>query len=548
MKLLDSAPFLSLALTLLARPGAAQTSLLDVSGRPVASWGQVCDIVGDTDGDGFGEFLVGAWEADSGGLADAGSVFLYSGADGSLLATFSGTGADEHAGFGSSAAGDVNGDGFADLCVAADEDNVPGVGANAGSARIFSGRDGSLLFTFVGEGSGDLFGWSTAAVGDVDGDGRDDVLIGSLRADDQGAVSGAGSLSVFSGRDGSLLWRAYGDVLGGQLGSSVGRVGDVNADGHADFAGAQGNLVRVFSGRDGQELWRRTAGGGSLVVSGGIDADGDGFDDWILGAPGVATNTGRVQVISGFDNTLLWQIGGGAVGDQLGAGVVGAGDLAGAGYGDFAAGLPGFDGAAGANTGALRAWSGRTGAELFTFEGDGANDRLGSSLGGFRDVDGDGIPDVVASSVRRAKAKVVSFVPAGLVPFGPGSPGCEGPSTLLAGGAPVLGNGAFELHASNAGIHPILLIGDSEDTPGSFFLGARFHLDPTPVPPALGILRQLVLPEPDGHHSLVAPIAIPNDPALLGQTFVFQVVGLARPGACRHAPLTTSRGLRVTLR
>ncbi|MEQ1894745.1 MAG: hypothetical protein ABL998_19555, partial [Planctomycetota bacterium] len=122
------------ALIALASSFHAQSTLFDVTGAAAESYGQCCDLVGDMNGDGQGEFLVGAWRDDNGALSDAGSVFVYSGADGTLLRTIQGTGADDHMGFGSSAAGDVNGDGFLDVCAAADEDNVAGVGANAGSA------------------------------------------------------------------------------------------------------------------------------------------------------------------------------------------------------------------------------------------------------------------------------------------------------------------------------------------------------------------------------------------------------------------------------
>ncbi|MSR63938.1 MAG: VCBS repeat-containing protein [Planctomycetes bacterium] len=533
-------------LGLLALPSGAQSTLHDVSGSVGDSFGQCCDLVGDVNGDGKGEFLVGAWRDDNGALTDAGSVFLYSGADGSLLATIQGGAMDDHMGFGSSAAGDLNGDGFADICAAADEDNIAGVGANAGSATIMSGFDGSVLYALTGVASGDLFGWSTAAVGDVNGDGRDDVLVSALNAEDLSSPNNAGSLTVFSGLDGSILQRVFGDAVGGQLGSNVGPAGDVDNDGKNDFAGVQGSLVRVFSGADGSELKRRGGGGGTIVCSGGIDGNGDGFDDYLIGSAGVSSNTGRVQLISGFDNSVLHEVFGVATGDQLGASVVGAGDLDGDGYGDFAAGMPGFDGAAGANTGAVRAFSGRTGALLFAVEGDLANDRLGSDVGGGRDVNGDGITDVVASSVSTAKAKVMSFVPRGLEPFGTGSAGCAGTLTLLAGGVPTLGNAAFELHVSNAGGPTHLLIGDSEDTAGSLLFGALFHLDPTPAPPALGLVARASLPAADAHGSLVAPFPVPNNAALLGQPFVFQAVSFFPLGAC-STRIATTRGLRVTI-
>jgi hypothetical protein len=523
----------------------AQSTLFDVTGATGDSYGQCCDLVGDMNGDGKGEFLVGAWRDDNGTLSDAGSVFVYSGADGTLLTTIQGTAADDHMGFGSSAAGDVNGDGYFDVCAAADEDNIAGIGANAGSATIISGFDGSTLYTFTGVTSSDLFGWSTAAVGDVNGDGRDDVLVGALNAEDASSPSNAGSLTVFSGLDGSVLWRVFGDVVGGQLGSNVGRAGDVNADGKADFAGVQGNLVRVFSGADGSELWRRTASGGALIVSGGIDANADGFDDFLVGAASVNTNTGRVQVVSGRDNTVLCTVFGDATGDQLGAGVTGCGDLDGDGYGDWAAGMPGFDGPAGLNTGAVRAYSGRTGLVIATIPGDAGGDRIGSSLGGGRDVDGDGVFDVVASSIGAAKAKVVSFVPRGVEVFGSGTPGCEGALALGVSGVPTLGNAAFEVHLSHAGPAGHLLIGDSEDTLGTVRFGARFHIDPAPPPPARGVVALKLLPAPDASGSITLILPVPADPALLGVNFVFQGVSFFPAGACAQR-IATTHGLRVT--
>jgi hypothetical protein len=307
----------------------------------------------------------------------------------------------------------------------------------------------------------------------------------------------------------------------------------------------QGNLVRVFSGADGSELLRRTASGGTLIVSGGLDANADGFGDVLVGAAGVTTNTGRVQVVSGADNTVLWTVVGDATGDQLGAGVVGCGDLDGDGYGDWAAGMPGFDGPAGTNTGAIRAFSGRTGLAIATIPGDASGDRIGSSLGGGRDVDGDGILDVIASSIGAARAKVVSFLPRGVEVFGTGTAGCDGALALGVSGVPTLGNAAFEVHLSHAGPAGLLLIGDTEDTAGTLRFGALFHLDPSPPPPALGLVELRALPAPDASGSVTLALPVPADPALLGMTFVFQGVSFFPAGACAQR-FATTHGLRVT--
>ncbi len=526
-------------LLLLTPATQAQTVLFEVRGSFRADFGHSIDVVGDTNGDGFGEFLVGAPYADNGGVRDAGSVQLYSGFDGSLLATFRGTGTGDNLGFGSGAAGDVNGDGFPDLCLAARE-----AGRHAGSVQVVSGSDWSVLHAFTGTAATGTaatshLGWATAAVGDVDGDARDDVL-----------VAATGSVLVFSGRDGSVLRQIFASGL-----VAIASAQDVNGDGLADFAAMQdrpgpssGMFASVFSGADGSELWQRGAGLDDASLSGVLDANGDGFDDVVVGSPFVDSSMGRARLYSGPDGALLFEVFGDKPADRFGASVVGAGDLDGDGYGDFAVGMPGFDGAAGLNTGAVRAFSGHTGAMISTLEGERAGEELGSRLGGGRDVNGDGIPDVIAGSTfvvdSVSSAKVLSFVPHGLVPFGIGSPGCLGSSTLLAGGVPALGNAALELHASHTGAWPLLLIGDVEDTAGSLFLGARFHLDLTPTPPSVVFWRPL--PAPDANGSVIAPFAIPNTPALQGVTFVFQVASLFPPGACGQR-LATSRGLRVTI-
>ena len=100
---------------------------------------------------------------------------MYSGIDGSVLYTFDGDGEDDDLGVSVSGAGDVNGDGFADLIVGA-----PGVDTNgdgSGSARVYSGIDGNVLHTFIGA-AGDL-GVSVSGAGDVNDDGFADLVVGA---------------------------------------------------------------------------------------------------------------------------------------------------------------------------------------------------------------------------------------------------------------------------------------------------------------------------------------------------------------------------------
>ena len=543
---LQRTSFALFALFALSSTVLAQKTLWDVSGAVIDSWGQVGDVIGDMDGDGKGEFMAGAWRDNHNGLNDPGSVFVYSGATGLQTIKIHGTGAGDHMGYGSSAAGDMNGDGFMDVCAAADEDDVPGVGNNAGSAIIVSGIDGSTLYSFFGEDAGDLFGWSTAAVGDVNGDGRDDVCISSLLAEDTGTPNNAGSITVYSGMDGSVLHRLFGDAGNGNLGSNVGRAGDVNGDGMMDLIAQQSNQVRVFSGADGTEIWRRNASGGGLKLSGDIDINCDGHSEFLISAGGAMSGLGRFQIIDGFDNSVTLVLFGENAGDNLGAGLTGAGDLDGDGYGDLAVGIPGWDGVGGNNSGAIRAYSGRTLQPISTIEGNGLNHRIGSDLGA-GDIDGDGVQDVFGVSIGSARGKAVSFVPEGLEPFGEGTAGCAGRLDLLANASPSLGNAGFELHVSGTspGRTVLLLVGDAEDTSGSALFGATFHIDFTPPAPATGLIHMEGLGVSDGCGSLVAPFPMPSDPAFIG-SYVFQAATLFAASEC-GVRVATSRGLRVNI-
>jgi len=523
---------------------SAQSVLHSLSGSSGDSWGQVCDVVGDTDFDGYAEVMVGAWRFDPPGLTDAGAVFVYDGASGALKLTIPGTGAQDHMGYGSSRAGDVNGDGIADVLAAADEDNVT-AGANGGSAKIVSGADGSTIWSFEGESAGDLFGWSTAFAGDIDGDGTPDVVIGALQAENPSSPNNAGSITAYSGATGAMLHQIHGDVANGRLGSNVGLAGDLNADGFADIVGVQLNRVRAFSGADASVLHDLTViGGGSngLKVSGGVDCDGDGHDDLIVGAQ-ATSNMGRVTVFSGASGAVLHTFDGDATGDQLGSGVAGAGDLDGDGYGDIVAGMPGFD-AGGSSAGALRAYSGKTGAVLFTVTGSANNQRIGAAVGAGADLDLDGFPDAIGCATS-GNAKVVSFTAQGLAPFGTGTPGCDGEQTLLASTAPALGASSFALNSANAPpLSPaFLVLGDAAIPAGAPLLGALLHVAP---PPTGAVFLLASTAAADANGSITTPLPIPSTPTLSGSTVYTQLGTLWSAGPCAGT-VSSSRGLSITI-
>jgi hypothetical protein len=189
------------------------------------------------------------------------------------------------------AAGDVNGDGVADI--------VTGAGPGAGPhVKVFDGRTHALLSSFLAYGP-NFAGGVFVAAGDVNGDGRDDIITGA----DAGSQAVGGHVKVFDGQSGAEIrsFFAYPGFVGGVRVAA----GDVNSDGVADIiTGAgpgAGPHVKVFDGRTHAELASFFAYGQGFqggVNVGAADVDHDGFADIITGA-GPGAPGGHVKVFSG---------------------------------------------------------------------------------------------------------------------------------------------------------------------------------------------------------------------------------------------------------
>ncbi|MGH8567416.1 MAG: integrin alpha [Gammaproteobacteria bacterium] len=159
--------------------------------------------IGDVNGDGVTDLLVGAPFQTLVGNLNQGQAFVFSGADRSLLFTLNHPAPQGLALFGSAVAGigDVNRDGRAELLVGAPGQRVGGL-ANQGQAYVVSGADGRLLLTLDNPipQADAAFGAAVAGAGDVNGDGAPDLLVGAPEQD-----SSRGQAYVFSGADGRLL-------------------------------------------------------------------------------------------------------------------------------------------------------------------------------------------------------------------------------------------------------------------------------------------------------------------------------------------------------
>ncbi len=340
-------------------------------------------------------FLLSAY-ADS--HAQCAPVYTYTGEPGDLL------------GVSVSSAGDVNNDGFADLIIAANE-----AAFLKGVAKVYSGADGSLLHTLIGESGGDFFGNSVSSAGDVNNDSVPDLIVGAAYNDAGGDM--AGRAYVFSGTDGAPLHTFTGEAAGDFFGRSVSGAGDVNNDGFADLiVGAPGNdaggpdagRVYVFSGADWAPLHTFTGEDQfdqfGYSVSGAGDVNNDGFAELIVGArhnSAVALGAGRAYVYSGADGALLHVFTGEAAFDVFGSSVSGPGDINNDGFADLIVGAP--EAIPGADTGGRAyIYSGSDGAllHMFTSAEPLAGDLFGRSVSEIGDVNSDGFADVIIGETR----------------------------------------------------------------------------------------------------------------------------------------------------
>jgi hypothetical protein len=183
------------------------------------------------------------------------------------------------------------------------------------------------------------------------------------------------------------------------FGWSVADAGDVNNDGFGDIiVGGQTHCAKVFSGHDGAELYFFDDANPywyfGWSVSGAGDVNNDGFADVIVGAADWGGSTaGGAFVYSGRTGARLYSYTG-VSGDGFAISVAGGGDVNNDGYPDFAIGAP-YDGTNGTWAGKAAVYSGKTGAILYTYYGDGPSTFLGTSLSGAGDVNKDGYDDII---------------------------------------------------------------------------------------------------------------------------------------------------------
>ena len=148
--------------------------VIDADEAGGALGGMFLSVPGDVDGDGVPDVYASDWNNSAKGPS-TGRVYVHSGRDGRRLLVLTGETAGEGFGTSPAVAGDVDGDGHADLIVGAWQ--YAGAAVGGGRAYLYSGKDGHLMKTYTCRTPGDTFGFDAVSIGDVDGDGTTDFLI-----------------------------------------------------------------------------------------------------------------------------------------------------------------------------------------------------------------------------------------------------------------------------------------------------------------------------------------------------------------------------------
>jgi hypothetical protein len=379
---------------------AAQPQIIETN-QADSRFGHVVSTAGDVDGDGYADIAIGAYYFD-GGLNDEGAVYIHRGGQNGINIAadkvIEGNQQNAQFGWAVASAGDVNGDGYGDLVVGARYFDNNHV--NEGAAFVYHGSSLGLNTTaasMIESNQGDAWlGSAVSSAGDVNGDGYSDILVGSY-AFDHGQTD-EGSVFVYHG--------------------SPDNIGPV----------AKSTLNALSSG----------ALGGSSVSSAG-DVDGDGLDDIVVGAPNYdGGQSGEGAAFISFGNAtqgtgIIVTFQTNEVNAHVGSSVSGAGDVNGDGYDDVIIGATGA--ASGAQKGAAYVLHGNSGGinvavpakTLFW-----GNQGLGTSVSDAGDINRDGFDDVIVGAPLYSNAGA-NLCGAVMICLGSGS-GVVTPGTIVNSG------------------------------------------------------------------------------------------------------------------
>ena len=365
---------------------------------------------------------------------------------------------NDNSGLSVSTAGDINGDGYADLIIGAygypkgsdkGRSYVVFGGAGLGGAGVFnlSSLNGLNGFKLNGENNNDQSGYSVGMIGDINADGQDDLIIGAYGY--PGGLNKGRSYVVFGGTGvggGGILnltslngingFKLNGENNNDYSGWSVSTAGDMNADGQADL------IIGAFGYPSG------SCKGRSYVVFGGTGVGGGGI-----------LNLTSLNSINGF------KLNGENINDYSGWSVSAAGDINGDGQDDLIIGAYNYLGGSGkgrsyvvfgganmGGTGILNLTS-LNGVNGFKLNGENNNDGSGNSVSAARDINGDGYDDLIIGAYNY-----------------PGGNG-KGRSYVVFGGADVGGTGILNL-SNLSGANGFKLDGENSNDNSGWFVSA----------------------------------------------------------------------------
>jgi cysteine-rich repeat protein len=410
----------------------------DNAGYEVAS-------AGDVNADGNDDLLITASLNDGGG-ADSGAAYVVLGPVlgpidlSTAYAKWEGEGAASYLSYGRGA-GDVNGDGRDDLLLGSLDDEG---GMLAGAAYLALGTVGgtsdlaNAWAKRIGESAQDFAGSALAAVGDVDGNGEPDFLIGASGRDEGGGGAGVAYLLLgpVSGDQslGTSAAKLLGESGGDAAGYAVARAGDIDGDGlddllvgspqHAEAGIATGAAYLALgtvrgttnlSAAEAKLLGDAASDNAGLVLGGGADFDGDGSADVLVGSPlndDGGTDAGAAYVVLGTTHGTVQladshaKLLGAESQGQAGGSVDVAGDVDGDGAEDMLVGAhlitvsADDEGAAYLLFGPISAGTIDLASAPMTLLGESTDDLAGWSAAAAGDLDNDGLDDVIVSAIQ----------------------------------------------------------------------------------------------------------------------------------------------------
>ncbi|MDH5546946.1 MAG: tandem-95 repeat protein [Gammaproteobacteria bacterium] len=412
-------------------PASASSWTVD-SNQGTANLGISVASAGDVNGDGYEDIAIGASTFDN-GQTDEGRVFVYHGAAGGPSTTADWTAESDQAsanfGVSLASAGDVNGDGYADLVVGANlYDNGE---SDEGRAFVYYGSGTGLSatadWTMESNQASANYGISVNSAGDVNGDGYADVIVGANLYDNGQASEGAAFIyyGATTGLSTFTDWQVESNSISAEFGISVASAGDVNGDGFDDVVIGANKFTNGQTAEGGAFVYHGSVSGvatsanwsfesnqanaelGVSVASAG-DVNGDGYADLAVGAnlyDSGQTDEGVVLVFhgsgTGLNTSANWTGQINQANANYGISVASAGDINGDKYSDLIVGANLYDNGQNDEGGAFVYYGSSTGLSASadaSLEINQASAQFGIAVASAGDTNGDGLADVIVGA------------------------------------------------------------------------------------------------------------------------------------------------------